>query len=138
LTTAGVMIVGTTNLPHSALVTRFNWSPDSASLAYSSECSGQRNIWVITSDGSNDVMLTDNTDPNMQCHSPFWAPDGKRIAYVFGPKTSTAVKSSIRIIEQDQTETVFELEAPLRLIGWSASGKELFVAAGENKPASFA
>jgi WD40 repeat protein len=80
-------------------------------------------------------MISNNTDQNLKLTSPFWSPDSSRIAYVSEPMSSSAGEKtrSVCMTEQGKTGTVFKSNAPLRLIGWSASGKEIFVALGESE-----
>jgi Tol biopolymer transport system component len=115
------------------MATNYNWSPDGAKIAYISSKSGQRNLWVVSADGSSDTMISNNADPDVKVTSPFWSSNGARIAYVTESMTDAAKKKSVYAIRQGGTKTVFEHESPLRLIGWSASGDEIFVAVGERK-----
>lgn len=65
------------------------WSPDSRSLAFSSNRTGDPdanydvNIWVVAADSSDKgahlTQVTSNPGPD---RSPTWSPDGKWIAYV--------------------------------------------------------
>ena len=55
-----------------------SWSPDGARIAYVSERDGNPDIWVMGSDGSDPVNLTQNKAKE---HSPAWSPDGKWIAF---------------------------------------------------------
>ncbi len=50
------------------------WSPDSASILYTSPTESAALIHVVRSDGSGDRVLTEG-------RSPSWSPDGRRIIY---------------------------------------------------------
>jgi Tol biopolymer transport system component/DNA-binding winged helix-turn-helix (wHTH) protein len=55
------------------------FSPDGKRIAFMSTRSGDLEIWVCDSDGSNPVQLTSFRDPNVS--TPRWSPDGGRIAF---------------------------------------------------------
>ncbi len=54
------------------------WSPDGSQLAFESDRSGQWQVWVMGSDGSNLRQLT--TGP-ADSGNPAWSPDGSQIAF---------------------------------------------------------
>jgi TolB protein len=54
------------------------WSPDGASIAFSSKRSGSSDIYVMRSDGSDTRRLT--TSRKDELH-PTWSPDGRHIAF---------------------------------------------------------
>jgi eukaryotic-like serine/threonine-protein kinase len=53
-------------------------SPDSTRIAFASNRTGQREIWVADVTGSNPVQLT---TLKATSHSPKWSPDGKQVAF---------------------------------------------------------
>ena len=55
------------------------FSPDGKRIAFMSNRSGDWEIWVCDSDGSNPVQLTSFRGPNVS--TPRWSPDGGRIAF---------------------------------------------------------
>ena len=57
-----------------------SWSPDGRHIAFVSErdSDGDREIYVIGSDGSNPRRLTNHWNGD---YSPTWSPDGRRIAF---------------------------------------------------------
>jgi TolB protein len=55
------------------------WSPDGKTIAYSSDVSGNWNIWTMTDDGASSTQLT--TTPGKNQLAPSYSPDGKWIAY---------------------------------------------------------
>ncbi|MGE5464120.1 MAG: DPP IV N-terminal domain-containing protein [Syntrophothermus sp.] len=59
------------------------WSPDGMRIAFASSRSGQRQLYVMDSDGSDVEQLTDLN--NMGGRST-WSPDGTKIAFYRGPE----------------------------------------------------
>src|SRR5262249_48366585 len=117
-------------------LTNYSWSPDGAKIAYASAKSGQSNLWVVTGDGANETMITNNTDKNLDLSSPLWSPDGARIAYIaraLTRSTNDLATRSVCVIEAGRAEVVFKTEMPLRLLGWSASGQEIYAALAGSK-----
>jgi Tol biopolymer transport system component/DNA-binding winged helix-turn-helix (wHTH) protein len=55
------------------------YAPDGKRIAFMSERSGAREIWVCGSDGSNSVQLTAFGGPVV--FGPKWSPDGQKIAF---------------------------------------------------------
>lgn len=54
------------------------WSPDGSRLAYTAPTGNGREIWVMNTDGSNQVRLTTNSADDRH---PAWSPDGSQIAW---------------------------------------------------------
>ena len=55
------------------------FSPDGKRIAFMSNRSGNMEVWVCDSDGSNSIQLTSFNGPNVT--TPRWSPDGGRIAF---------------------------------------------------------
>ncbi len=55
------------------------WSPDGARIAFTSDRSGNEEIWVVGADGAGPTALTDDGSADWV---PAFAPDGSRIAFV--------------------------------------------------------
>jgi len=72
--TAPAPVVASTRNEHSP-----QFSPDGRRMAFESDRSGYREIWVSSSDGSNAVQLT--TFQASYTGSPRWSPDGQRIVF---------------------------------------------------------
>lgn len=54
------------------------WSPDGSQIAFSSDRSGNRDIWVIASAGGVATQITTHVADDT---SPTWSPDGLQIAF---------------------------------------------------------
>lgn len=75
------------------------WSPDGSMIAFASSRNGQRQLFVMNSDGSNIRQVTNLN--NMGGRST-WSPDGTRLAFYRGP----AGDHNIYIINVDGTGLV--------------------------------
>lgn len=112
----------------------YSWSPDGMKIAYSSRKSGASNLWSVAADGSSDAPLTANTDGQVSLYAPVWSPDGQRLAYVARAPGRNAKqwRLSVNVVERGQSRSLIERVGALHIIGWSATGESLFVAAGEH------
>ena len=57
------------------------YSPDGARIAFASTRSGQSNIWICSSDGSDLRQMTSLDPGGFTAGSPSWSPDGRWIAF---------------------------------------------------------
>lgn len=55
------------------------WSPDGTKIAFVSQRSGSNNIWIMNTDGTNQIQLTKMKN----AYSPSWSPDGTKIAFAY-------------------------------------------------------
>jgi Tol biopolymer transport system component len=55
------------------------WAPNGVQLAFVSDFDGDEDIWTITDDGENILILTENDSID---RDPTWSPDGNRIVYI--------------------------------------------------------
>ena len=65
------------------------FSPDGSKIAFISDRDGLSNVWVMNSDGSNLVQVTD--EKNNLIHSPKWSPDGQYIVANKGIMSSRSI-----------------------------------------------
>ena len=94
------------------------WSPDGSRIAFSykynpSSMRVKGNIYVIDSDGSNQVSLTMNSGDNS---SPSWSPDGSKIA--FYSMNQDAHIDYIYIMNSDGSNTVKLTESSPDYSSW--------------------
>ena len=136
MTTGGVTSVSYSILPYNRQQTSdFVWSPDGSKIAYISDRSGQRNIWLVDADGVSDIPLTDNSDSKISLYSPIWSSDGKRIAFTTKTNNSEGKPTyGIRVIDTDskKTDLIVNENSFIRLIGWAQSGNDLILASVES------
>jgi Tol biopolymer transport system component len=61
-----------------------DWSPDGSKIAFERQADGEtgEEVYVMDSDGSNQVRLTNTDTPGGFSREPAWSPDGSRIAFV--------------------------------------------------------
>ena len=90
------------------------FSPDGRSLAFVSERSGTREIWISDADGSNARQMTSLNGATTG--RPSWSPDGQQLAFHGGDLYVVPAKGgSVRRVFDDG-------EAPT----WSADGRSLY------------
>jgi TolB protein len=59
------------------------WSPDGTKIAFTSNRTGDFEIFVMNADGTNPLNLSN--DPGRSNFGPAWSPDGSRIAFTSNP-----------------------------------------------------
>jgi eukaryotic-like serine/threonine-protein kinase len=138
----GLPSIEFTLLPYLPVQTSsFSWSPDSAKIIYRSSRSGQQNLWVVNANGSGAAQITNNSDPNLRIYCPLWSADGARVAYSSKPnKIPQGGKANhtawVTEVGTKAAKAVFQSDAFLRLIGWSAEDKELLLATFNGRASS--
>src|SRR5690606_22864880 len=75
-----------------------SWSPDGQKLAFYSDTNGNRDIFVINSDGTGRQRLTTADGPD---EDPDWSPDGERIVF---HSSRDCADTALYTIEADGSE----------------------------------
>src|SRR5262249_41375839 len=108
------------------------WSPDGTRLAFSSDRFGNKDLFVLSAQGSNPLFestgtLSRVTSSSAQESQPTWSPDGLRLAY-----TSDATgHPQIWMTAADGTGSPVQLttnDASDSHPVWSADGREIYFA----------
>jgi Tol biopolymer transport system component len=127
-------------LPYNRLQANyFSWSPDNTKIVYPSKRSGQSNIWIVSSNGSNDAQLTDNNDTKLYLYCPLWSPDGKRIAFTSKTGNSAGKPTYSAWIIDTETKNsrmMTQQRTFFRLIDWKQTGRELFLVSTQDSESS--
>lgn len=99
------------------------WNQSSDKLAFHSEQSGNRDIWVVNADGTELTRLT--TDPG-EDYYPSWTPDG-RIVFMTERVAADKVWNEVRVIDVDggQETTLFTDVAHGGPFYWSPEGNRI-------------
>jgi eukaryotic-like serine/threonine-protein kinase len=98
------------------------YSPDGKRIAFTSDRSGNYEIWVAASDGHNPVQLTNFGGAHTG--TPRWSPDGTRIAFDSRPDG----QSSVYVIDLDGSHLrrVTEGRSEDILPSWSGDGRWIY------------
>jgi TolB protein len=104
-------------------------SPDSRSLLFHSDRSGERAIWIAGGDGSEPRVLFDGGNAGIDPSTPVWSPDGQRIAFAMRPADATNdEESEIYVMRRDGTavQRLTAIAGDDSHPHWSADGKRIF------------
>lgn len=96
------------------------WSPDGQLIAFSSDRSGARQIWLVRPDGTGLRQLTSGEEPK---DFPVWSPDGRVLLYLAG----RSGLGNLYVIDAEGGAGV-QLTASGRITGrtdWSPDGRRL-------------
>jgi Tol biopolymer transport system component len=122
------------------------WSPDGRQIAFTrNEDVGEfttftdDDVFVMNADGGNVRQLTPEVDGSSSSQ-PAWSPDGKRIAYVRGPSTASAVVAATPLMfgelvamDADGGETTpLTRGEPDAAPAWSPDGQEIVFVRGHD------
>ena len=92
-----------------------SWSPDGAQIAFSSMRDGNREIYLMDSNGGNLRRITHNA---VEDNKPTWSPDGTRIAFDSG----SYAERSIMIMDADGENQRFLISPEGGWPDWSPDG----------------
>jgi len=110
----------------------WGWAPDSRQIAYCASQDGVAGVWTATADGSRTTHVTSTLDRALQFDSPFWSPDGLRLAFVSEPSASSVKKNrSLWVTKGETPEMIFQTESALRFLGWAGNNRLLAAVADE-------
>jgi Tol biopolymer transport system component len=103
------------------------FSPDGARVAFESDRSGDSEIYVCLSDGSDCAAVT--SSDGVQVGSPSWSPDGKWIAFDAAP---TGTHSDIDIISSNggKPRVLVQGLGQVVLPRWSPDGRWIYFSRG--------
>ena len=97
------------------------FSPDGSKLAFVSDRSGEREVWIAERSGEHERQLTDV--PELIIGYPRWSPDGARIAFHASSSNDVRAVYSVEVAT-GLTQRLFDGCCPG---GWSADGESLYV-----------
>src|SRR5262249_21190530 len=123
---------GYRQLSHGALVNdALALSPDRHRLAYVSDRTGTRQLYVAAADGTQEQRLTgaDPDDPAWLIGGPIWSPDGNQIAFTAAPTPcllDTPCDPGTWIINADGSDP-HQLTHGIGLLGWSPDGHRILL-----------
>ena len=108
-----------------------SWSPDKTRIAFTSNRSGNLDLWVIPVNGGEAEQLTTH---KARDYGPLWSPDGDKIS--FGSDRSGAHEIYLYLIESGEIKKLTSVHSP-DYIGydWSHDGKKIYInyQPGENQ-----
>jgi Tol biopolymer transport system component len=131
LTTAGIAFGGYTYLPYNRSQTQdFEWWPDGNSLVYCAKDGGAANVWIVSADGSQKQVQSDNTNDRLLFFNPTVSTDGKIVVWVALSPAEPGKKEttwSIWLARDGKANAVFESDSVLGIVGWSDTQNELIL-----------
>lgn len=139
LTDKGISITGFAQLPYNRTQIRdFSWSPSEDKITYCSRQQELSNIYVLSLNGLETTMVSNNVDKGVRFTSPLWSPDGLGLAALLSPYSLASSSSGstesiweVWLKEGDQSRILYKTPMTMRLIGWSPSGNGLIAASVE-------
>jgi Tol biopolymer transport system component len=99
-------------------------SPDGLKLAFVSNRTGQRSLWLSAIDGSASRPLTRSDE--VVAADPVWSPEGSRIAV--GLVMSGYARPVVVEVESGRTRSLLEQPAHAIPVAWSHDGQRIYLA----------
>jgi serine/threonine protein kinase len=107
----------------------FDFAPDSRRFVYINSKS-PRNVRLGSVDSSETINLTNNDNAKIIYFSPLYSRDGKLVVFVSLERPADKTQKPtwrVLLLEQGKSKEIFSGTASLRLVGWSASGREIIL-----------
>jgi Tol biopolymer transport system component len=127
---SGMGNAGATPLPVAAsarLETAPAFSPDGKKLAFFSEQSGRRELWISSADGGSPQQFTDFHA--WDTTAPSWSPDGKHVLF-FLARAGDIQPGLIMIEVETKQRRTLPTDAPYAMPQWSRDGRWIFATSG--------
>ncbi len=128
LTTGGVNPPSFSLIPVYRNDFSFEFSPDANSFMYF-DMAEKNNLYSGSIESGKIVNLTNNRDKLTKYHAPHWSPDGKRYVYFTQKSTEDRKKffMSIWLMEAGKQKQIYSTTDSVKILGWTASGKEVLL-----------
>ena len=106
----------------------FSWTPDGQRLLYVSVKNGVSNLMSCVVDGSDEKLLTSNTETTLKFYSPLLSANSQRLAFLGCQDSAGQVRYQIYSHDGLQPQLLWETDEQVRLLGWSAAQTDLYAA----------
>jgi serine/threonine protein kinase/Tol biopolymer transport system component len=103
-----------------------DFSPDGKKFIYLNSKAPQ-NVWLSSLDSTEPISLSQNKTPKVRYNSPLFSADGERVIFVSRETGSANMIFKLWLWEAGQVKELFSTTGGLRLLGWSASGQEVWL-----------
>jgi len=107
----------------------FDFSPDGGRLVYL-DSKRPKNVRMISTGSSESANLTNNNSLNLLYSAPLFSPGGEEIVFVSTekfPDKRQLPRWRVMLFQDGRSKEIFSTTSSVRLVGWSPSGKDVFV-----------